>query len=203
MSPLILFGFLSAQAASFGGVYVGGTSALNDPFIYRRGPVLGAELALTPSIGLVGFAAGFPVLDRHYLRPVTDHLVNNLSIAPDVSPMLALTSVQMGWWPLHSERDGFGSRVGIQYGLGAVYTRDDLELMQASPDDPVFADTAKQIHPSVHLGLSGEAYVGPVGARLAFEQMAYFERYADGPRDLASYRMFTVAVTLRPPLRAR
>lgn len=195
MISLLIVSMHTAMASS---VWLAGSSVLNDPVLIRRGLGLGAEYSLTDAFGVQASLSWFPVTEWNHLQPVTESLINDLMVSPDMSLMTARGAAQMSWWPLRITQDQSMSRFGIQSGVGLVHTRDDLEGMQVAPEDPVYAETANQLHPTLQLGLSGEAYRGSVGVRLSLEGMLYREQIGDLEPQPVAYSLLTLGVVVGP-----
>ena len=193
MISLLIVSMHTAMASS---VWLAGSSVLNDPVLIRRGLGLGAEYSLTDAFGVQASLSWFPVTEWNHLQPMTEFLINDLMVSPDMSLMTARGAAQMSWWPLRITQDQSMSRFGIQSGVGLVHTRDDLEGMQVAPEDPVYAETANQIHPTLQLGLSAEAYRGPVGVRLSLEGMLYREQIGDLEPQPVAYSLLTLGVVV-------
>ena len=196
MITLLLASMHAAMASS---VWIAGSSVLNDPLLVRRGLGLGGEYSFTDAFGLQGSLALYPITEWNHLQPITEHLINQQNLSPDLSLMTARSAVQVAWWPLRSTQEQRMSRLGIQSGVGVVYTRDDLEAMQVATEDPVYSETANQIHPTLQLGLSGEAYFGPVGVHLSCERMIYSEQVADLSPRRVRYTLLTLGLVVGLP----
>ena len=86
-------------------------------------------------------------------------------------------------------------RTGLHAGVGVVFTRDDLQALQAE-NDPTALQTQEQRHPTAISGLHAEVrtdYV--VGLRVKYENVRYIEVVNSTTLEMKSYRFAGMEVT--------
>ena len=155
---------------------LGWESVGNDPFILRYGPRAGLGLELGEHLSVGASAGIYPYRPDAQWTTRTELLVSELRISPDLSPIMMRSS---GLLNLHSAWSPFGqgwARAGLSLGAGMVYTEDDSEIVQVDPDDPQFASTANQVHPSLEMGLNAQVRVGHLGLQARAERSRYTEQ---------------------------
>ena len=122
-------------------------------YTYALSDLLGLELhsALVPNRGQADWLG------------ITEQLVTQNQVTPDISRMSAVGSSSLVFSPVHlvarvNDRTVMHAELFLRLGFGLVRTRDDLEALQKS-DVPIAVNTERQTHPALARG---------VGARLQF-----------------------------------
>jgi len=128
----------------------------NDPFLNRY--IVGSGLAyhLTEIFAMelnLGFS---PDLGDTDWKPLTDQLVNNNHVSPDISKLTYFGNAAFAFSPIYGKAAVLGRNIinfdifGA-FGMGATRTVDDLEALQ-KVGDPVAEATQYQIHPTTNFG---------------------------------------------------
>lgn len=150
----------------------GAEATVNDPFWQTSGVRAAADVTLRPWLRL-GLSGGLYPGVVAQERALTSQLVD-YGITPDISRMGWRAAGQLTVLPLRQVSGERERVLGAVVGMGAVYTEDDLERLQAV-GDPEAEATARQLHPITHVGLIGEVWWGDWGGRLRMERSAYTE----------------------------
>lgn len=152
----------------------------NDPFInrYMLGAGISHHLTEVFAIELLGsFSPDFGTGDW---KPITHQLVEENQVSPDISKILFYGNLNFQFSPIYGKVavmgrtivnfDVFGS-----FGTGLVYTKDDLEALQAT-DDPDAVATQTQYHPTTNFGAGFRILLNPnIAVRLEGRSMVYIE----------------------------
>jgi len=128
----------------------------NDPFLNRY--IVGSGLAyhLTEIFAMelnLGFS---PDLGEADWKPLTDQLVNNNHVSPDISKLTYFGNATFAFSPIYGKAAVLGRNIinfdifGA-FGMGATRTVDDLEALQ-KVGDPVAEATQYQVHPTTNFG---------------------------------------------------
>ncbi|HJN74354.1 MAG TPA: hypothetical protein QGF58_10525 [Myxococcota bacterium] len=164
-----------AAASPQGTVWVGYDHVVNDPFLRRRGLHVGAGFAPGELVSFELSGGFYPDLGVLDWTPLTKQLVDEVHVSPDISKVIARGDLGVRIDPLSRRWKFIEARSGAHAGVGMVYTRDDLEALQAQ-NDPVALSTETQVHPAATVGLHAELktdYV--VGLRVKSESVRYIE----------------------------
>lgn len=171
----------------------------SEPFLLRRGVQLGLEFAPAPEFALWGTVQVFPNLGEADYKQVTLQLIQEANVAPDLSRMTGGTNLGFAYYPLHAQRGQVSSRVGFHAGFGVVHTVDDLEALQVSPSDPIYANTAVEWHGACSRGLTSDVYLDIVGLHLAMDRLRTIETVGGTSLELKDYRVFSIGISVRTP----
>ncbi len=128
----------------------------NDPFINRY--LMGVSFAYhVTEIFAVEAAGTFsPDLGVGDYKPVTDQIINENQVTPDISKIQFYANVNFQYSPIYGKVAWFGSNIinfdifGV-FGTGVVNTVDDLEALQKELD-PAAQVTQSQLHPTMNFG---------------------------------------------------
>jgi outer membrane beta-barrel protein len=137
----------------------------NDPFLNRYIVGSGLSYHLT-EIFAVEVNLGFsPDLGDADWKPLTDQLVNNNHVSPDISKLTYFGNTTFCFSPIYGKAAVLGRKIITfdifgAFGMGMTRTVDDLEALQ-KVDDPVAQATQFQIHPTTNFG---------GGARIIFNE---------------------------------
>ena len=134
----------------------GGAFVSNDPFLNRYIFGTGFAYHLTEIFAMelnLGFS---PDLGDADWKPLTDQLVNNNHVSPDISKLTYFGNATFAFSPIYGKAAVLGRNIinfdifGA-FGMGATRTVDDLEALQ-KVGDPVAEATQYQIHPTTNFG---------------------------------------------------
>ena len=152
----------------------------NDPFINRY--LLGAGIShhLTEVFAVELIGSFSPDFGRGDWKAITDQLVEENQVSPDISKILFYGNINFQFSPIYGKVavmgrtivnfDVFGS-----FGTGLVYTRDDLEALQAQ-EDPAAVATQNQYHPTTNFGAGFRILLNPnIAVRIEGRSMVYVE----------------------------
>lgn len=158
-------------------VMVGVGTVTNDPFIYRHAVSVGAQYHPQAHVSFGVDARYFADLADSDWRGLTQQLIEENHVSPDISKMLYAGMASMGLYPLSTTKEGFGmeSRVGLLVSAGVVKTKDDLSAMDTTSGDDRAAGTQHQVHPVGGMSLVGDFWWGRNGLRLRRDRMMYVE----------------------------
>lgn len=159
-------------------VEAGAEAVMNDPFHQVAGLQVGAGVAWLPWLR-TGVAGGvYPDLGSTSYKPVTRQIIEQNNVVPDLSPILARGLLRATVLPVRVESDGLTGTVGAEIGVGAVFTRDDLELLDKE-DDPDALAVERQWHAATSFGAVGELRGRVHGLTLRVERTSYVETVED------------------------
>ena len=152
----------------------------NDPFINRY--LLGAGIShhLTEVFAIELIGSFSPDFGRGDWKAITEQLVEENQVSPDISKILFYGNVNFQFSPIYGKVavmgrtivnfDVFGS-----FGTGIVYTGDDLEALQAQ-EDPAAIATQNQYHPTTNFGGGFRILLNPnIAVRIEGRSMVYIE----------------------------
>jgi len=152
----------------------------NDPFINRYlGGVSGAyHITEIFAVELAGsFSPDFGEADW---KPITDQIINENQVTPDISKIQYFGTVQFQYSPIYGKVALMGRNIIMfdifgAFGTGVVNTRDDLEALQKE-DDPRAQATSVQMHPTLNYGGGARVVFSPGFAlRLEGRGLSYIE----------------------------
>lgn len=156
------------------GASVGPAVTRNDPFVTMTSLELSGRIG-APRIGFEGRFAFSPSFGDADLTTLSEQLIEVAGIAPDISrPRWRVDAVVIGY-PVYATHEAWTGLVGVFGGVGAVSTRDDLELL-GQEQNPDYAMFEIQNHPSLIFGASFEARYNRVGVRLRTQHLLYDEQ---------------------------
>ncbi len=128
----------------------------NDPFINRY--LLGGNFLFHPTeIFAFEFSGVFsPDFGQADWKPITDQLVNENRVSPDISKIIFYGTTSFQFSPIYGKlavlgEDIINFDIFGAFGTGFVHTADDLEALQAV-NDPRAEATASQNHPTMNFG---------------------------------------------------
>ena len=128
----------------------------NDPFLNRYIGGVSAGYHLTEVFEIEADIGYSPDLADADWKPLTKQLVNENRVSPDISKLILYGDITFGFSPIYGKVavgrkiihfDIFGN-----FGMGMARTIDDLEALQAEPDDQRAIATQVQTHPTTNLG---------------------------------------------------
>jgi len=177
---MILLFLTTAMAASFG-VGPSYQQTINDPFVVARG--VGATLAVQPlsrapwlGLSLSGYLD--PDLGHASWSELTRKLVDDMQVAPDLSPIRQHGELRLELTPFRQDLGAWKASAGGQVGLGLFHTEDDLELIGVTPSEAP-AGTVSEWHPAPVYGLQAGIQRGSWQGRLLLERAPYEEHVLD------------------------
>jgi outer membrane beta-barrel protein len=151
----------------------------NDPFLNRYIVGMGLGYHATEIFEIEGNFGFSPNLGEADWKPLTDQLVNNNHVSPDLSPLTVFGNATFVFSPIYGKValghqiipfDIFGA-----FGMGMVMTNDDLEALQQE-DDPYAQATANQVHPTTNFGGGLRVVLGDsLALRIEGRSLVYIE----------------------------
>lgn len=128
----------------------------NDPFLNRY--IAGVRLGyhITEIFAIEGEFSYAPDLGSRDWKPLTDQLVEENNVSPDISKLTLITNATFQFSPIYGKVAlGNGNIIHFDiygaFGMGITQTRDDLEALQAV-GDPVALATEVQLQPTTNFG---------------------------------------------------
>ena len=152
----------------------------NDPFIYRR--FVGGSFTYHPTeiFALEIQAAFSPDLEAADWRPITQQLVENNRVSPDISKIIWLTSVNTQFSPIYGKLAVVGGQiinfdVYASVGAGVTQTKDDLRALNKENEQSAIV-TQVQVHPTMNFGAGFRViFTDNFAARIEGRSMTYIE----------------------------
>ena len=128
----------------------------NDPFInrYLLGAGFGYHITEIFAVEATGFFS--PDLGEQDWKPITDQIINENQVTPDISKIQFFANVNFQYSPIYGKVAVLGNNIvnfdifGV-FGTGIVNTKDDLVAL-GKEDDPHAQATQVQMHPSLNFG---------------------------------------------------
>lgn len=128
----------------------------NDPFINRY--LAGFSFAYhATEVFAIEFDGSYsPTFGEADYKPVTDQLLNENQVSPDISRLMLYANLNFQYSPIYG-KVAVGGRTIVNFdifgsfGTGIVNTEDDLEALDAT-DEPSAQATARQNHPTTNFG---------------------------------------------------
>ena len=128
----------------------------NDPFINRY--LLGAGFGyhVTEIFAVEAQGIFSPDLGDADRKPITDQIINENQVTPDISKIQFYGTVNFQFSPIYGKVAVLGNNIvnfdifGV-FGTGVVNTKDDLDALQ-KVDDPAAQVTQVQMHPTITFG---------------------------------------------------
>lgn len=148
---------------------------VGDPFVSYAGARMAAEGVAMGWFGGGIALAAYPDLGEAQYRSLTTALLP--TAAPDISLLRAMGAGYGLVSPLRGRMGDLDTSLGLVAGVAAVYTHDDLALIQMD-DDEAFVATEDEWHPASLVGLRGAATYRRVGGQLRLERVAWQESFA-------------------------
>jgi len=150
-----------------GGVGVGFVT--NDPFVNRY--LLGGHFAyhVTEIFAVEAEGAFSPDFGEGDWKPITDQIINNNEVTPDISKIQFYANANFQFSPIYGKvAVGQGRIVNFDifglFGSGIVNTADQIDLIEEDQNEAAIA-TESQIHPTLNYG---------VGTRIIFSEAFAF-----------------------------
>ncbi|GDX82947.1 hypothetical protein LBMAG42_47580 [Deltaproteobacteria bacterium] len=180
----------AAEARPQFGLSLGFESTVNDPFVVRTGPRLGATLSLSPIIEAGASLAYYPVLGQGgcsdpQWTALSCQLLERNSVSPDISKMTAAVDLELRILPFQAHLGLWRTAVGLAAGPGMVTTEDDLVAAQAMDDAAAIANQT-ELHPTVVGGIVGEVRHRHFGVRIRLSSLAYIENIGGDTLEMKS-----------------
>lgn len=178
---LILLTVLASSSVLAGdfGLSFGPEKCVNDPYLNLYGLRAGASYAPMELFSFEGTLAFYPDLGAVAWRPITEQLVNNNHVSPDLSPPTLQVHGRVHFIPIRSEFGAWQGALDLFGGFGLTHTEDDLAALQME-GVPEAEATASQWHPSPTWGIAYQLVteVGSdmaIGGRLRWDHFWYEE----------------------------
>ncbi|MCB9777399.1 MAG: outer membrane beta-barrel domain-containing protein [Alphaproteobacteria bacterium] len=152
----------------------------NDPFLNRYiiGAGIGYHITEVFEIELnLDYAPDFGQADW---KPLTDQLVNENSVSPDISKMTFSSTASFLYSPIYG-KVAIGKKIIVfdiygAFGAGATVTSDDLDALQTDDTDERAVRTATQTHPTTTAGGGIRVNFTPnIAARVEGRSLVYIE----------------------------
>ncbi len=169
--PIIL---VSSALGGQVGLSGGAELVANDPFLRTIGDHWSLEYAPRPHVRFGASLSHYPDLGELGWKPLTEQLVNEAHVSPDLSRMRTQVQLVTRIMPFINAVGKLEAQTGFHAGMGLVRTIDDLEALQQQ-GDPYAMATEKQLHPSTVFGLSSELGGDVVRGRVRIEWLSYVE----------------------------
>ncbi len=184
-----------ASAGDTVALSVGANAVVNDPFQTITSFSAGVEYQPRPTLSF-GFEADYtPNLGQANWKLLTQTLVEDLRVTPDISRPTARVALTTRVWPIAARGPWVQTRVGFHGGIGAVRTVDDLEAL--GDDSPTATATQVQWHSMGVAGIVGEAKLGDwVAIRVHLDRFSYIETVNSSTLEMKSTTAFGSEVTL-------
>lgn len=154
----------------------------NDPFINRYLIGVDGIAHITEIFAIEGNATFSPDFGVSDWKPITDQLVNENRVSPDISKIIFFSNVNFQYAPIYGKLAVMGDQI-INFdfygtlGSGVVSTRDDLKALQAEGEASAEA-TKSQVHLTMNYG-GGFRVVLPktynFAARIEARSLVYIE----------------------------
>ena len=156
----------------------------NDPFLNRY--IVGGvfDYHVTEIFAIEAQLAYSPILgsgvDDPDLKPLSKQLINENSVSPDISKLMAHGSVGLAYSPIYGKA-AVGNRIiafdiYTHFGGGFTQTVDDLEALNQDAGDAAAEATQNQVHPTTVFGGGARvAFNKQLAARLEVKSMSYIE----------------------------
>lgn len=128
----------------------------NDPFLNRFIGGIGIGYHLTEIFAIEAMIDFSPDLGQADWKPLTEQLVNENEVSPDISKLGVFGSACFVFSPIYgkaaiSGRNIINFDIYGKFGMGATGTNDDLEALQKEDEASAIA-TQSQIHPTTNFG---------------------------------------------------
>lgn len=152
----------------------------NDPFINRY--LVGASFAyhMTEIFAIEVIGSFSPDFGTGDWKPITDQLVNENKVSPDISKIMYYGNLNFQFSPIYgkiavSDRKIINFDIFGAFGTGIVNTNDDLKALQAEGVPSAIA-TEVQFHPTTNFGGGFRViFSESLAARLEGRSMIYIE----------------------------
>jgi len=154
------------------GRYEGGVGlgfVTNDPFVNRY--LLGGHFAyhITEIFAVEANGVYSPDFGTGDWKPITDQIINNNEVTPDISKIQFYANANFQFSPIHGKvAVGQGNIINFDifglFGSGIVNTADQIDLIEEEQNEAAIA-TQSQFHPTLNYG---------VGTRIIFSEAFAF-----------------------------
>lgn len=172
----------------------------NDPFINRY--LVGASYAyhVTEIFAVEASGTFSPDFGVGDWKPITDQLVNENKVSPDISKIIWYANANFQYSPIYGKIAVLGRSIinfdvfGL-FGMGVVSTDDDLKALQAEEDQAAI-DTEVQIHPTTNFGGGFRVIFSKnFSARLEGRSMIYIETISSTTLEMKNNFMLQTSAT--------
>lgn len=155
-------------------------TVVNDPFLNRY--IVGAGLGyhLTEIFAIEGNFDFAPDLGEGDWKPLTQQLVEENSVSPDISKLTLAGSLTFQYSPIYGKVAVIGNNIILfdiygAFGVGMAQTNDDLDALQGEGNERSEA-TQTQWHPTTNMGGGLRIIFGEnIAARLEARSVVYIE----------------------------
>ncbi len=186
IAPLLVCATAAAGTPTTLDMTLGAELSVNDPTQQDLGLRLGAAVTPSPWFSVEAMGAWYPNL-RGGLAIYEYAEMPDLDTIDDLSPIHSRLQLDVGVWPLEASWEVTEVVAGLVAGGTLVYTVDDNGRAPFSPDDPYYAATKRQWHPSPLVGVVTRLDHGHFVADLRLEGLRYVEQVGStdlSPRNL-------------------
>lgn len=173
----------------------------NDPFINRY--LLGVALSrhVTEVFSVEATWTFSPDFGEGDWKAITEQLVNNNQVSPDISKIEHFGTVNFQYSPIYGKLAVVGANIinfdiFAAFGGGYVVTRDDLKALQAE-DDPQAQATENQFHPATTFGGGFRVtFNDMVAARVEARSLIYIETINSTTLEMKNNLLFMAGASI-------
>lgn len=173
----------------------------NDPFLKRY--IVGANLGyhITEIFAVEATLAYSPILGEADYKQVTKQLIDKNNVSPDISRLTAIAAGSFQFSPIYGKvalngKNIINFDVYGAFGMGVTRTVDDLEALQAKPDDPIYTNTEVQWQPTTNFGGGARVIFNEWFAiRIDGRSMVYIETVGSTTLEMKNNFLFTAGAS--------
>lgn len=173
----------------------------NDPFLKRY--IVGANLGyhVTEIFAVEATLAYSPILGEADYKQVTKQLIDKNNVSPDISRLTAIAAGSFQFSPIYGKvalngKNIINFDVYGAFGMGVTRTVDDLEALQAKPDDSTYTNTAVQWQPTTNFGGGARVIFNEWFAiRIDGRSMVYIETVGSTTLEMKNNFLFTAGAS--------
>jgi len=153
----------------------------NDPFLNRYIANFGLGYHITEIFAIEGNFGYSPDLGQVDWKPLTQQLVNENHVSPDISKLTLYGNATFQFSPIYGKvalnsRRLIGFDLFGAFGMGFTQTQDDLEALGTDANDPKASATAVELHPTTNFGGGARVILSPnLAIRLDARSLVYIE----------------------------
>ena len=172
---ILFFTVLMTEPAAAAEFSLGATQTYNDPFLKQLAAMVGTAQSIAPGVRAGVNASLFLDRGESDWKNLTEQLVNENHVSPDISKRAWDVSFLLAVEPFRGRVGGISTGLGMYGGLGLVGTVDDLAALQAE-GDPRAESTESQIHPSQVWGTFSDVMLSETfSVRFRWHHVSYIE----------------------------